>query len=276
MSFGRQPRSVGQRTALTVVLTLGLGLPAPARPQSPARAEEPPTFAAGTAAVLLDVVIRDKKGRPVADIRPDEVEVLEDGLPQKVESFRWIETEPVRVEGAAPAPPDPSRQVNLVSIVFDQLGSEGRKLAAKAATSFLERALRPNTFVAVFSIDQSLALLQPFTGDAGKLNAAVVAATSGTQKGITDEQAAFAKAQSELEAEIAKSGDSVFSSPASGPAAAGGNYAGRAQAQALANMIRLSNTLQRQQQGQTSLYPLLALIRGHATLAGRKSLVYLS
>jgi VWFA-related protein len=278
MSFGREPHCVGQRTALIVLLTVGVALPARARPQSPARAEEPPTFAAGTAAVLLDVVIRDKKGRPVTDIRPEEVEVIEDGLPQKVDSFRWVETEPVRVEGASvPDRPDPSRQVNLVSIVFDQLGIEGRKLAARAATSFLERALRPNTFVAVFSIDQRLALLQPFTGDAGKLNAAVAAATSGTQKGITDEQAAFAKAQSDLEAEIAKSGgDSVLSSPASGPAAAGGNYAGRAQAQALANMIRLSNTLQRQQQGQTSLYPLLALIRGHETLAGRKSLVYLS
>jgi hypothetical protein len=41
-------------------------------------------------------------------------------------------------------------------------------------------------------------------------------------------------------------------------------------------MLRLSYSLQRQQQGATSLYPLLALVRGHETLAGRKTLIYLS
>src|SRR6185295_8550804 len=41
-------------------------------------------------------------------------------------------------------------------------------------------------------------------------------------------------------------------------------------------MLRHSNALQRQQQGTTSLYPLLALMRGHGTLAGRKTLIYLS
>src|SRR5262249_48423373 len=149
----------------------------------------------------------------------------------------------------------------------------GRKLAQKAASSFLEKALGPQVFVSVFQVDQTLALLQPFTADAGRLKEAVARATSGTYKGITDERAAMEQAQQEADAAAAAAPDqgSGMGAPASG-----GAFASKAQAQALANMIRLSNNLQRQQQGTTSLYPLLALIRGQQTLAGRKTVLYIS
>jgi len=257
------------------VLVLAVALAAPLAAQAPPTpAASPPAFRTGTAVVLLDVVIRDKKGRPIPDIRPEEVEVYEDGAKQKVESFRWIATE-APVEGAAaPATvPDAARQLNLVSLVFDQLDPDGRRLAGKAATSFLEHALRPNTWVAVFQIDQRLALLQPFTNEAAKLKAAVNRATTGTYRGIVDEQAVMAQAQKDAEAAAAAAPDT---GAGQGPPASGGAFAARAQAEAIANMLRLSSSLQRQQQGTTSLYPLLALVRGHETLAGRKTLLYLS
>ena len=144
---------------LPVFLAAALAAPAAAQAPSQPPAASPPAFRTGTAVVLLDVVIRDKKGRPVPDVKPEEIEVYEDGTRQKVETFHWVDTEPPPVEGAA-APsrvPDSARQINLVSLVFDQLGPDGRRLAAKAATSFLERGLRPNTWVAVFQIDQRLA-----------------------------------------------------------------------------------------------------------------------
>src|SRR2546425_8416362 len=247
-------------------LLLAAALVAPAAPQTPSQttpAASPPAFRTGTAVVLLDVVIRDKKGRPVPATKPDEVEVCEDGARQKVESSRWVEPEPLPVEGnAPPRVPDSARQINLVSLVFDQLGPDGRRLAAKAATSFLEKRLRPNTWVAVFQIDQRLALLQPFTNDAAKLRQAVASATTGTYKGATDEQAALEPAQKGV-------ADSTIAAGAGGPGApaSGAQFAALFQAQALMNMIRLSYSLQRQQQGATSLYPLLALVRGHETLA---------
>ncbi len=260
----------------SVSVVLVAALTAPSAAQAPRQtAASPPAFRTGTAVVLLDVVIRDKKGRPVPDVKPDEVEVYEDGARQKVESFRWVETAAPPVEGVAAAPskvPDSSRQINLVSLVFDQLGPDGRRLAAKAATSFLERGLRPNTWVAVFQIDQRLALLQPFTNDAAKLRQAVASATTGTYKGVIDEQAAMEQAQKGLaDSAVADAATSGRGAPASGA-----HFAALVQAQALVNMIRLSYSLQRQQQGTTSLYPLLALVRGHETLAGRKTLVYLS
>jgi VWFA-related protein len=258
----------------SLLLVAALTAPAAQPPSQTTPAASPPAFRTGTAVVLLDVVIRDKKGRPVPDVRSDEVEVYEDGARQKVESFRWVETAPPPVEGAAPSQvPDSARQINLVSLVFDQLGPDGRRLAAKAATSFLDKGLRPNTWVAVFQIDQRLALLQSFTNNAAVLKDAVARATTGTYRGIIDEQAAMEQAQKDAEAAAAAAPDT---GEGRGAPASGGGFAARAQAQAIASMLRLSSSLQRQQQGSTSLYPLLALMRGHETLAGRKTLIYLS
>jgi VWFA-related protein len=245
---------------------LALAQPAPVR--EPAGA----VFTSGTAVVLLDVVIRDKSGRPVPDIRPEEVQVSEDGVKQEISGFRWVQTESLNVEGG-PAPldrPDSSRQINLMSFVFDQLGVEGRRVARRAALTVLDRTLRPNTFMAVFQIDQRLALLQPFTNDPAVLRAAIVAATRGAHKGVIDDQAAMARGQEELAR--ASAGSPEGSATPTG----GGGFAAQAQAQALLNMLRMSSTLQRQQLGSTSLYPLLAIVRGLETLQGRKSLVYVS
>ena len=41
--------------------------------------------------VLVDFVVRDRRGRQVADLRPEEMEVLEDGVPQQIRSLRRIE-----------------------------------------------------------------------------------------------------------------------------------------------------------------------------------------
>ena len=53
-----------------------------------------------------------------------------------------------RAAPAAPAPPPPkpgeSRHLNLVTLLFDQLGPDGRNIARKAALSFLELENRPD------------------------------------------------------------------------------------------------------------------------------------
>lgn len=50
-----------------------------------------PRFRAGTNLVTLDAYV-SKDGTPVTDLRADEVEVLEDGRPQKIEDFRIVHT----------------------------------------------------------------------------------------------------------------------------------------------------------------------------------------
>jgi VWFA-related protein len=261
-----RPQAVGAGLLAALLVPFA---PEPARAQAPAAGDKP-VFATGTATVVLDVVVRDKKGRPVTDIRPDEIQVLEEGVLQNVEGFKRIDTLPPALEGAAPAPaPDAARQLSLVTLVFDQLGETGRRQAQRAAEAFLEKGLRANTYVAVFRIDQRLSMLQPFSNERAKLKQAIAGATSGTVAGVTDEKAALEQVMAELQR-------TAGLDSASGPGAAGqgGGFASRAQAQALSNMLRMANALQRQQMGTTSLYPLIALVKGQQTLGGRKTLLY--
>src|SRR3954465_6500532 len=77
------------------------------------RAQQAPQRAAGTVservtAVLVDVVVRDKRGQPVRDLTQADFEVLEDGVPQTIGSFSGVfagAAEPAATAPAAPPAP---------------------------------------------------------------------------------------------------------------------------------------------------------------------------
>src|SRR5438876_8595125 len=102
-------------TAAALVLALAPTAPAQDATVEPRRA----TFRADTALVVLDLVVRDKKGQPVRDLRPEEVQVYEDGVRRDVAAFRLVETgaSAVATEAAAagPAAPalNPTRRLSL-------------------------------------------------------------------------------------------------------------------------------------------------------------------
>ena len=178
------------------------------------------------------------------------------------------------VEGRRPSrpfAPTRSRQLNLVTFVFDQLGETGRRQAQKAAESFLEKGLRPNTFVAVFRVDNRLSMVLAFTNDRAKLKEAIARSTSGTFVGVTDEKAALEQAVAELER------------TASLGTADGRPLPARVAPSPPAPRPRPSPTCcasptpcSASRWGARSLYPLLALAKGQQTLAGRKTLIYVS
>src|SRR5262252_471966 len=110
--------------------------------QKPRTSDQGMTVRIGSEEVLLDVVARDKKGRPCADLKADEIEVYEDGVKQQINSFRKVEKTDLiegagasnnavgnAVGGAAGNVVDPLRQINLVTMVFERLNNEGRLLA---------------------------------------------------------------------------------------------------------------------------------------------------
>jgi VWFA-related protein len=257
-----------------------------AQPAAQPEPPKPPTIRAQASVVLLDMVVRDKKGKPLKDLTAAEVAVFEDGVAREIKSFRLVETSaPVSAEAAAPtapAPtqPDANRQINLVSIVFDALDPTGRILARKAALGLIDGPLPPNTWVAVFRIDYLLGLEQRFTNDRTLLRQAIERATAGTMVPLGERKEAVERAIDELDRQ-AKAGDALTTQleqagPQAGQAAAAGgaNFAAARQAAAMANMLRLSMSLQAQQLGVSSLYSLLGLVKGQELLEGRKSLIY--
>ena len=40
--------------------------------------------------VLLDLIARDKKGKPVTDLKPEDLTVLDNGVKQKLTGFRLV------------------------------------------------------------------------------------------------------------------------------------------------------------------------------------------
>jgi VWFA-related protein len=68
--------------------------PAPAQPPSPQTAGQP-TFRTGINTVRVDVIVSDKKGEPVTDLKLEDFEITEDGKPQKPETFRLIKIDTV-------------------------------------------------------------------------------------------------------------------------------------------------------------------------------------
>ncbi|MFB3854205.1 MAG: VWA domain-containing protein [Vicinamibacterales bacterium] len=52
--------------------------------------QQPPTFRAGINFVRVDVIVTDKRGEPVSDLRLEDFEVTEDGKPQRIETFKLV------------------------------------------------------------------------------------------------------------------------------------------------------------------------------------------
>lgn len=70
-------------------------------------AAQQPTFRAGVTLVTTDVIVRNDRGQFVADLTRDNFTVLEDGQPQRIESFSLVQggrTFNLLTPGAAPAP----------------------------------------------------------------------------------------------------------------------------------------------------------------------------
>ncbi|PYV81926.1 MAG: hypothetical protein DMG05_29015, partial [Acidobacteria bacterium] len=116
-----------RKKLVTGLLALSLfGFTPQSLPQSSATSED--ALKIGVTEVLLDVVVTDKKGRQIKGLRPEEFEVFEDGVPQKVMASRAIssglEADEVQKESSnqgkvgpqvAAGSPKVTRQINLVT-----------------------------------------------------------------------------------------------------------------------------------------------------------------
>jgi VWFA-related protein len=73
---GQQPPAAGQQP--------------PAAGQQPPAAQQPPTFRAGVRVVRVDATVLGKGDVPVADLKADDFEVSEDGVPQRVDTCQFL------------------------------------------------------------------------------------------------------------------------------------------------------------------------------------------
>ena len=75
--------------------------------QSPLAQEAAPTLEINVNRVLVPVVLRDKQGHPIADLKKEDFEVVDNGKPHPVSAFNVEQRGPAEQHadtGAAPAP----------------------------------------------------------------------------------------------------------------------------------------------------------------------------
>jgi len=250
--------------------------------------------------VRLDIVVKDKKGRAVKDLTKADFEVLEDGVTQQVQSFRFVNREgapePSKGNSTAnepkpaetqPATTDRRSTPGVTALVFDRLSPQARSLAKKAGLAYAQEGMAAGDFTGVFRIDQSLITLQPFTNSSELVINAVGRATdatassyaSGAQRtrDLADQNTALDRSIDSAQSDAQAAGGSRDAAGASAAAAAGGQAAAQqALNQMEANILQMYEALERDQQGFATINGLLAVINPMRNLPGRKTIIFFS
>jgi VWFA-related protein len=154
--------------------------------QNPPPAQQPqqPTFRVQVDYVEVDVVVTDREGKLVRDLKKEDFQVFEDGKPQAINTFTFVD---IPIEKAdrplfaeSPIPPDVQSNERpfdgrvYVMVVDDLHTRFGRTQRVKAAArQFIERRLGANDLMAVVHTFGATDASQEFTNNKRLLLAAV-------------------------------------------------------------------------------------------------------
>jgi VWFA-related protein len=301
-------------TAILLFLTSTIGVPSSVLGQSQSKSEpqNPDKIVVERSEVILDAVVRDKKGRPVTNLTLADFTVYENGVRQQISSFRLVTREdessaamkPERsrpktetktaVPAALPAPGlknSPAvidNNPGAVALVFDRLSPDGRARAHAAALAYIEQGLTPDDYVGVFIIDQRLKVLQTFTNDAQLIRKAIDQAAKESSSAYTDSTGQIIDLSKDYQAaviadDIEKRGQADILE-GMGRANEARNVMNQPPAhsfrmRAIESAIRAAEgyeKLERDQQGYATTNSLFAIINGMSTLPRRKALLFFS
>src|SRR5579871_2696308 len=223
--------------------------------------------------VVLDFVVRDKKGKPVPDIKPEELSVLDNGVKEQVTSFRLVQGADAVTQSGAVTKLDPMRQLRLVTLAFEDLGElDQRKRARTAALDLINGQQGGNVFYSVVVINTRLLVLQQFTADKDALAKAIDQATAGlsAQHLLTDSERIKSDLKRYLNSQTVNTGDqsntvttatqTVDQSLPAGGAAGGAALQARL-ASIMLDMLRMDATMATEGT-RLSLSALESLVRG--------------
>ena len=243
-----------------------------------------PSFKAGAEETVMDVVVRDKKGRLVTDLKPSDFTISDNGESKAIKSFRLVEgTEAISSSGGR-AQLDPLRQLRLITLVFQGGDQNAKKLARDAAMELIKEELAQNVYISVMAIDHRLQAIQPFTNDRQLLRKAIARATAS----VNDYTSDTIQVKKELEDMLGpmQGGDpsaigranalSSAATSASGPGAANSNGANAAMAELMLITLQSAQADEATDWSRASVFPLLDLVKEQYRLPGRKTILYFS
>jgi len=163
------------------------------------------TFRSQSELVLVNVVVRDKDGNIVRDLKRDDFTVLEDNKAQQVLSFDLENTDAAVSTATAEAKllattpnapatnPGPSgsaafKDRRLIILFFDLSSMQPEEIerAANAAQNYVDKQMAPADLVAVLSLGSSIAVNQDFTADRDVLKKVLRGFNAGGGQGFEE------------------------------------------------------------------------------------------
>jgi VWFA-related protein len=152
---------------LALLLTVCLVTAVATQQQAPSsQPSEQPTFRAGANYVRVDMY-PTRNGQPVEDLRQDEIELLEDGKPQRIETFEHVRIRPaaptdVRVDPESVTrsreqAADPRARVLVVFLDTYHTQFEGSARMREPLVRFIDSVLGPDDLIAVMTPEMSAA-----------------------------------------------------------------------------------------------------------------------
>ncbi|HEX8370472.1 MAG TPA: VWA domain-containing protein [Pyrinomonadaceae bacterium] len=170
--------------ALVICLLTTISIFAQQTNPTPPATDEDDVVKITTKLVQLDAIVTDEKGNQVTDLTAADFEVLQDGKPQKITNFSYVNTvapnsAPVKIEKKdrnAILPPSPavtgrSSGGRLITFVVDNCtaSASGIYAAREALNKFIRQQMLPGDMVAIYQTTGGSSLLQQFTSDREQL-----------------------------------------------------------------------------------------------------------
>jgi VWFA-related protein len=229
--------------------------------------------------VNIDVLVKDKKGKFIFDLKPEDFVVTENGVPQKVEFFdaplSKTETRGATGPVVATASEPVAAPRNYVSLVLDSQTTDltNVKEVREGAIKYVREQVTDADAVAIMTVTNNLKMLQPFTQDKAKLIATLETlgqspdSKNSEQKNIAEN---IGNLRDFLNNASSTPGTAI-SSPGAGSEAARIMIAQHV----LQQFIRLRTALSLQQ-ARPVLAALAAIAEGLRTIPGKKTLVLFS
>jgi len=220
--------------------------------------------------VSLDLIVHDKHHNAILDLKPEDLQVTDDGVPVKLNEFHLVSGQAAASRG------------HLVTLLFDPFLGVTALSTRIVAEKILGVLPTTGYTFAVLDLKGRLRLLQGFTGDRAAIDQAVHTVTESqpvvlnssltTALNIVhDEKADKARTDAVAVAEknliaITQTGIDSAGHPV--------GVVDRAQAKTLAAALRDAQAISQEQRGRLFLSGLLALVKSQEALSDRKTIIY--
>ena len=138
-----------------------------------------------TTLIQIDVTVTDKNGKPVTDLKKDEVEIYENGRRQDITNFSFVSSaspQPLQKAeaGSVPIPEHssngPGRRVSrTIALVVDDLTMSFVSMyyVRRALNKFVDEQMQDGDLVAIIRTGGGMGALQQFTTNKEQLRAAI-------------------------------------------------------------------------------------------------------